>query len=65
MYEWTLGLNGAVIIGRTWEEFIQVYKTLTDTLHTFTDRRLVIYVHNPVLSFSFYVSVSNGRKSFL
>lgn len=53
MYEWTLGLNGAVMIGRTWEEFMQVYKTITSTLKTYTDRRLVIYIQNLGFEFQF------------
>ena len=53
MYEWTLGLNGAVIVGRTWLELLEVYKSLTEYLHTYTDRRLVIYVHNLGFEFQF------------
>lgn len=53
MYEWTLGLNGAVMIGRTWDEFTEVYRVITETLRTYTDRRLVIYVHNLGFEFQF------------
>lgn len=53
MYEWTLGLNGAVMIGRTWEEFMEVYRVITETLRTYTDRRLVIYIQNLGFEFQF------------
>lgn len=53
MYEWTLGLNGAVIVGRTWEEFLEVYNTLVQMLGTYVDRRLIIYVHNLGFEFQF------------
>lgn len=53
MYEWTLGINGAVIVGRTWEEFLSVYDTLTQTLSTYADRKLVVYVHNLGFEFQF------------
>lgn len=51
MYEWTLGLNGYVIIGRTWEEFFNVINILADLLGLYDKKRLIIYVHN--LSYEF------------
>ncbi len=51
MYEWTLGINWCVIIGRTWEEFKKVYDKLVNHFQTYENRRLIIYVHN--LSFEF------------
>lgn len=52
MYEWTLGINGYVIIGRTWDEFIDVIDIISARLRLFPDRKhLIIYVHN--LSFEF------------
>lgn len=53
MYEWALGLNGAILIGRTWDQFMGVYRVITETLHTYTDRRLVIYIHNLGFEFQF------------
>lgn len=51
MYEWTFGINGNVIIGRTWEEFETMIDTIVKHLHLADDKRLIIYVHN--LSFEF------------
>lgn len=51
MYEWTFGINGNVIIGRTWEEFENMMQTITDHLQLADDLRLIVYVHN--LSFEF------------
>lgn len=51
MYEWTFGINGNVIIGRTWEELEKLLKTIANHLGLNVNKRLVIYVHN--LSFEF------------
>lgn len=51
MYEWTLGLQGRVIIGRTWEEFTTTMDSLAEVLQLSEEKRLIIYVHN--LSFEF------------
>ena len=54
MYEWTLGINGQVIIGRTWDEFIQVIEEIENQLKLFPEtRRLIIYVHNLSYEFQF------------
>lgn len=51
MYEWTFGIFGLVIIGRTWNEFINMLEHLTEELNISEDMRIVVYVHN--LSFEF------------
>lgn len=53
MYEWTLGLNGAVIIGRTREDFLNVIQTIITKLDLWEYRRLIIYVHNLAFEFQF------------
>ena len=50
-YEWTLGINWVIMIGRTWEEFVEVANRVAEHFQTNEQRRLVIYVHN--LSFEF------------
>lgn len=53
MYEWTFGIYGAVIIGRTWDEFTSMIQTLASELNLNSDKRLVIYVHNLAYEFQF------------
>lgn len=51
MYIWQLAINGRVVIGRTWEEFLYAYDFIVDKLGLFSKKRIIIYVHN--LSFEF------------
>lgn len=53
MYEWTLGLNGGIIVGRTWDEFIFTYNKIVEKLGTHEEKRLIIYVHNLAFEFQF------------
>lgn len=46
MYEWTVGLMGRVIIGRTWESLLDLFGRIADVLMLSSDLRLVIYDHN-------------------
>lgn len=51
MYHWQFGINGRVIMGRTWDEFVLMCDTISDYLKLQTDKCLIVYVHN--LSFEF------------
>lgn len=51
MYVWQLSIDNKYIIGRTWEEFENVYNAIVEYFNTNEKRRIVIYVHN--LSFEF------------
>ena len=51
MYEWTFGIGDYIIIGRTWEEFMQLYNLITDTFTLNENIRLVVLIHN--LSFEY------------
>lgn len=53
MYEWTFGLGGLVIIGRTWDEFTAMIETIIDRLHLSEKRRLIVYIHNESFEFQF------------
>lgn len=53
MYEWTFGINGAVIIGRTWGEFFSMLDKIVDVLELSLDSRLCVYVHNLAYEFQF------------
>jgi hypothetical protein len=53
MYEWTLGINGAVIIGRKWDDFIHTINHISKKLKLNDKKRLIIYVHNLSYEFQF------------
>lgn len=53
MYIWQFGLNGSVIVGRTWFEFSVFIKTLTRKLRLDLNNRLIVYVHNLSYEFQF------------
>lgn len=64
MYEWTLGLNGLVIIGRTWEQFLKCIEKLIECLNISLSKRLVIYVHNLAYEFQFICKRFEWDKVF-
>lgn len=52
MYIWMIGFNGAVIYGRTWEEFLRFLSLLQNYLHL-GKNKIIIYVHNLSYEFQF------------
>ena len=64
MYEWTLGLNGLCMIGRTWQEFINVIGVIVDSMLLNKDRRLIIGVHNLGYEFQFMRHYFEWEKVF-
>lgn len=53
MYCWQMAINGRVIFGRTWNEFIKVINRLTGFFNLYSGRRLIMYVHNLAFEFQF------------
>ena len=51
MYAWVFGIGGRCVRGRTWEEFLDVYKYLVKRYNINITNRIIIYVHN--LSYEF------------
>lgn len=51
MYHWQFCIDGIVVFGRIWDEFIQFMNKIIDTMYINPKKHLVIYVHN--LSFEF------------
>lgn len=51
MYVWQFGLNGNVIIGRTWEQFDDLIAGLIEVYEISKDQRLRIYIHNEAFEF--------------
>ena len=53
IYEWTLGIFGTVMIGRTYEQLENVLHELSSVLDLNENKRLIIYVHNLSYEFQF------------
>lgn len=53
MYAWVFGVNGKCVIGRTWDEFIEVMEQAKNSLGLNLNRRLIVYVHNLAYEFQF------------
>lgn len=64
MYCWQLGLNGHIIFGRTFEEFMKVCGVLTDKLRLGEFTNLIIYVHNLAYEFQFIYKYFDWVKVF-
>lgn len=55
MYLWAFGLNGSVIVGRTWREFDELMKETMTFLDLSPDKKvLVCYVHNLGYEFQWF-----------
>lgn len=46
MYIWQLAVNGRVIIGREWSEFVYVMDHIAERLELGKYKRILVYVHN-------------------
>ena len=64
MYEWTFGIFGAVVIGRTWEEFEVFMAALAKELNLNSRKRLIVYVHNLAYEFQFLRKHFRWEKVF-
>lgn len=53
MYIWQVAIGENVYTGRTWQEFMQFNKLLSDGLGLNENRRIVYYVHNLSYEFQF------------
>lgn len=53
MYVWMLGINGLCMMGRTWEEFINVINSIIEILQLDENNRIVIGIHNLGYEFQF------------
>ena len=64
MYVWQFGINGRVIVGRTWDEFVDMMQTVAEVLELGEKRKLVVYVHNLSYEFQFIRNRFNWDKVF-
>ena len=53
MYEWSFCIWGYVFIGRTWDEFKELYNSIVNYFDLGLDKRLIVYVHNLSYEFQF------------
>jgi len=64
MYVWQFGINGNIIIGRTWQEFLYICDRMADALELSEKRHLIVYVHNLSYEFQFIRSLFGWHKVF-
>ena len=54
MYQWQFDIDDKVIMGRTWEEFLELLEILRNGLGLSHNHYFVIYVHNLPFEFQFF-----------
>jgi len=54
MYAWKFGIEDISIIGRTWEQLIELTNIVTEILELSEDKRIICYVHNLGYDFQFF-----------
>lgn len=62
MYCWQFAIDGHVIFGRTWAEFMELIKVLETV--TDTNTHMLIYVHNLAFEFQFIRTLLSWSKVF-
>lgn len=53
MYVWQFGINGAIIMGRTWTQFLYFCRALKSHYTLSKFKRVIVYVHNLGYEFQF------------
>lgn len=53
MYHWQMNIAGVVVVGRRWEEWLELMQTISAWLDLNEERRMVIYVFNLAYEFQF------------
>ena len=64
MYAWVFGIGGRCVRGRTWEEFLDVYKYLVKRYNINIKNRIIIYVHNLSYEFQWIKNYFEWHKVF-
>ena len=64
MYVWQFGINGFCIIGRTWDEFLNMLAEIVAILELCPKKRIIIYVHNLAYEFQFFRELLDWEKVF-
>lgn len=64
MYVWQFGINGYCIVGRTWNEFLQMCDIIAKTLELSQNKKLIVYVHNLSYEFQYIRTLFDWEKVF-
>lgn len=64
MYAWMLGIYGEVMMGRSWDDLINVLTELSTILNLNDNKRIIIYVHNLAFEFAFISTRFEWSKIF-
>ena len=64
MYVWQFGINGYTVMGRTWEEFLDMMETVVRLLKLSQDRRIIVFIHNLSYEFQFIRELFVWEKVF-
>lgn len=64
MYAWGMSINGFVILGRKWEEFIDVYNKIVSYFELNEKKRIIIYIQNLSYEFQFMCHRFKWNKVF-
>ena len=64
MYVWQIAINGHVIIGRTWEQFVDMINDISNRIGLNDNKRIIIWVHNLAFEFQFLKDYFTWKKVF-
>ena len=64
MYVWQFAIDGHVIMGRTWDEFLYLIDRLEQILALSPEVRLLVFTHNLNFEFSYICRLFNWEKVF-
>ena len=64
MYVWQFGINGYCIMGRSWNEFLQMCDVIAKTLDLSLEKKLIVYIHNLSYEFQYIRTLFDWEKVF-
>lgn len=64
MYAWCFGVNGRVVYGRTWTEFIELIDNIVKIFDIAPNRMMLVYIHNLGYEFQFFRKLFEWIKVF-
>lgn len=64
MYMWSFALGDDVIIGRTWDQFVDVINQISESMVCYHRRRFVVYCHNLSFEYQWFRHYFEWEKVF-